>query len=91
MQTYFVMFQYASWDLAFHMIPMANIDLHFAKEQLMLFLREWYMHPNGQVRRGPVSLERLEWDVNDDNSSIAVFIRRSDPHHTKKETVQGAQ
>ncbi|XP_076434606.1 uncharacterized protein LOC143274621 [Babylonia areolata] len=40
---------YASWDLAFHMIPFANIDLHFAKEQLMLFLREWYMHPNGQI------------------------------------------
>ena len=43
--------QYASWDLAFHMVPFANIDLHFAKEQLMLFLREWYMHPNGQVGR----------------------------------------
>ncbi|KAK7474496.1 hypothetical protein BaRGS_00034250 [Batillaria attramentaria] len=40
---------YASWDLAFHMIPFANIDLHFAKEQLQLFLREWYMHPNGQI------------------------------------------
>ncbi|KAK7087534.1 uncharacterized protein [Littorina saxatilis] len=40
---------YASWDLAFHMIPFANIDLHFAKEQLLLFLREWYMHPNGQI------------------------------------------
>ncbi|KAK6192815.1 hypothetical protein SNE40_004222 [Patella caerulea] len=40
---------YASWDLAFHMIPFANIDIHFAKEQLLLFLREWYMHPNGQI------------------------------------------
>ncbi|KAL3857125.1 hypothetical protein ACJMK2_011820 [Sinanodonta woodiana] len=40
---------YASWDLAFHMIPMANIDIQFAKEQLILFLREWYMHPNGQI------------------------------------------
>lgn len=40
---------YASWDLAFHMIPVANIDLQFAKEQLLLFLREWYMHPNGQI------------------------------------------
>ena len=48
-------FQYASWDLAFHMIPMANVDLHFAKEQLMLFLREWYMHPNGQVCAGYIS------------------------------------
>ena len=49
------LFQYASWDLAFHMIPMANVDLHFAKEQLMLFLREWYMHPNGQVCAGYIS------------------------------------
>ncbi|XP_060066429.1 uncharacterized protein LOC132546729 [Ylistrum balloti] len=40
---------YASWDLAFHMIPMANIDIHFAKEQILLLLREWYMHPNGQI------------------------------------------
>jgi hypothetical protein len=40
---------YAAWDLAFHMIPFARIDPHFAKEQLLLFLREWYMHPNGQL------------------------------------------
>ena len=40
---------YAAWDLAFHMIPFADIDPQFAKEQLILFLREWYMHPNGQV------------------------------------------
>jgi hypothetical protein len=40
---------YAAWDLAFHMIPFANIDPYFAKEQLVLFLREWYMHPNGQI------------------------------------------
>jgi hypothetical protein len=40
---------YAAWDLAFHMIPFAEIDPHFAKEQLLLFLREWYMHPNGQL------------------------------------------
>jgi hypothetical protein len=40
---------YAAWDLAFHMIPMAHVDGDFAKEQLMLFLREWYMHPNGQI------------------------------------------
>ena len=40
---------YAAWDLAFHMIPMARIDDHFAKEQLILFLREWYLHPNGQI------------------------------------------
>ncbi|HEY3492304.1 MAG TPA: hypothetical protein VGK43_05090, partial [Solirubrobacterales bacterium] len=40
---------YAAWDLAFHMIPFARIDPEFAKEQLLLFLREWYMHPNGQI------------------------------------------
>jgi len=40
---------YAAWDLAFHMIPMCRIDPHFAKKQLGLFLREWYMHPNGQL------------------------------------------
>ena len=40
---------YASWDLAFHMIPFAKVDPNFAKEQLILFLREWYMHPNGQI------------------------------------------
>ncbi len=40
---------FAAWDLAFHMIPMARVDPTFAKEQLMLLLREWYMHPNGQL------------------------------------------
>jgi hypothetical protein len=40
---------YAAWDLAFHMIPFARIDPQFAKEQLVLLLREWYMHPNGQI------------------------------------------
>ena len=40
---------FAAWDLAFHMIPFARIDGKFAKEQLGLLLREWYMHPNGQI------------------------------------------
>jgi hypothetical protein len=40
---------YAAWDTAFQMVPFSRIDSHFAKEQLMLFLREWYMHPNGQL------------------------------------------
>ncbi len=40
---------YAAWDLAFHMIPMAEIDPELAKDQLILFLREWYMNPNGQL------------------------------------------
>ena len=40
---------YAAWDLAFHMIPFSRLDPDFAKDQLVLFLREWYMHPNGQI------------------------------------------
>ncbi len=40
---------YAAWDLAFHMLPFARLDPEFAKEQLILMLREWYMHPNGQL------------------------------------------
>jgi hypothetical protein len=40
---------FAAWDLAFHMIPMAELDPDFAKQQLSLLLREWYMHPNGQL------------------------------------------
>ncbi|NYF51158.1 MGH1-like glycoside hydrolase domain-containing protein [Tunturiibacter gelidoferens] len=40
---------FAAWDTAFHMIPMAEIDPVFAKNQLLVLLREWYMHPNGQM------------------------------------------
>ena len=40
---------YAAWDLAFHMLPMARLDPGFAKDQLLLLLREWYMAPSGQV------------------------------------------
>jgi len=40
---------YAAWDLAFHCIPLALVDPDFAKDQLILLLREWYMHPNGQL------------------------------------------
>ncbi|CAF1239600.1 unnamed protein product [Didymodactylos carnosus] len=40
---------FASWDLAFHMIPFSTIDENFAKSQLRLFVREWYLHPNGQM------------------------------------------
>jgi hypothetical protein len=40
---------YAAWDLAFHMLPFAQFDPDFARQQLLLLLREWYMHPNGQI------------------------------------------
>jgi hypothetical protein len=40
---------YAAWDLGFQVLPFARLDPDFAKEQLILLLREWYMHPNGQI------------------------------------------
>ncbi len=54
---------YAAWDLAFHMIPMARIDPEWAKRQMLLMLREWYMHPNGQ-------LPAYEWDFGDVNPPV---------------------
>jgi Glycosyl hydrolase family 63 C-terminal domain len=40
---------FAAWDLACHMIPFAKVDPDFAKQQIQLLLREWYLHPNGQI------------------------------------------
>ncbi|NNF07621.1 MAG: glucosidase [Candidatus Eisenbacteria bacterium] len=54
---------YAAWDLAFHCIPLAQIDPEFAKNQLILMLREWYMHPNGQ-------LPAYEWEFGDVNPPV---------------------
>jgi len=54
---------YAAWDLAFHCIPLALIDAEFAKEQLVLLTREWYMHPNGQ-------LPAYEWAFGDVNPPV---------------------
>jgi hypothetical protein len=54
---------YASWDLAFHCISLALVDPDFAKEQLILLLREWYMHPNGQ-------LPAYEWAFGDVNPPV---------------------
>src|SRR6266850_5841653 len=54
---------YASWDLAFHCIPLALVDSDFAKEQLLLLLREWYMHPNGQI-------PAYEWAFGDVNPPV---------------------
>ncbi|MBI2688750.1 MAG: glucosidase [Acidobacteria bacterium] len=54
---------YAAWDLAFHCIPLALVDPDFAKEQLMLMVREWYMHPNGQ-------LPAYEWAFGDVNPPV---------------------
>ncbi len=54
---------FAAWDVAFHMIPMARIDPAFAKGQLNLLLREWYMHPNGQM-------PAYEWNFSDVNPPV---------------------
>jgi hypothetical protein len=54
---------YAAWDLAFHMVPLALVDSEFAKDQLTLMLREWYMHPNGQ-------LPAYEWAFGDVNPPV---------------------
>ncbi len=54
---------YAAWDTAFHMIPFTRIDPKFAKDQLVLFLREWYLNPNGQI-------PAYEWNFSDVNPPV---------------------
>ena len=54
---------YAAWDLAFHCLPLAMVDAEFAKSQLILLTREWYMHPNGQ-------LPAYEWGFSDVNPPV---------------------
>src|SRR2546421_5827316 len=54
---------YAAWDLAFHCVPLALVDAEFAKEQLTLLVREWDMHPNGQ-------LPAYEWALGDVNPPV---------------------
>jgi len=54
---------YAAWDLAFHCVTLSLIDSDFAKEQLILMLREWYMHPNGQI-------PAYEWALGDVNPPV---------------------
>lgn len=54
---------YAAWDLAFHCIPIAQIDPDFAKRQLTILLREYYMHPNGQI-------PAYEWNFGDVNPPV---------------------
>lgn len=54
---------YAAWDLAFHCVPLALVDSEFAKQQLLLMTREWYMHPNGQ-------LPAYEWAMGDVNPPV---------------------
>jgi len=68
---------FAAWDLAFHCVPLSHVDPAFAKHQLLLMLREWYMHPNGQ-------LPAYEWKFEDVNppvhawAALAVFHGSAD-------------
>ena len=57
---------YAAWDLAFHCIPMAMLDPGFAKHQLLLIMREWYMKPDGQ-------LPAYEWHLGDVNPPVQAW------------------
>jgi hypothetical protein len=54
---------FAAWDTAFHMLPFAESDPDFAKDQMLLFLREWYLHPNGQI-------PAYEWKFSDVNPPV---------------------
>jgi hypothetical protein len=57
---------FAAWDLAFHCVPLAMVDPDLAKEQLLLLLREWYMHPNGQIAA-------YEWAFGDVNPPVLAW------------------
>ena len=57
---------YAAWDLAFHCLPLAQLDPEFAKNQLLLLCRDWYMHPNGQ-------LPAYEWKLSDVNPPVHAY------------------
>jgi hypothetical protein len=54
---------YAAWDLAFHCVALAHVDPEFAKSQLILLCREWYMHPSGK-------LPAYEWNFSDVNPPV---------------------
>lgn len=54
---------FAAWDLAFHCVPLATVDPEFAKRQLQLMVREWYMHPSGQI-------PAYEWNFDDVNPPV---------------------
>ena len=60
---------FAAWDLAFHCVPLAQIDAEFAKAQLNLLTREWFMHPSGQ-------LPAYEWALDDVNPPVHAWAAR---------------
>ena len=76
---------YAAWDLAFHTIPLAHLDPEFAKEQLVLLTREWYMHPNGQM-------PAYEWAFGDVNPPVHAWatwrVYQIDRKHSGKSDLE---
>ena len=60
---------FAAWDLAFHCIPLALVDPEWAKRQIIVMVRDWYMHPNGQ-------LPAYEWDFSDVNPPVHALAAR---------------
>ena len=73
---------YAAWDLAFHCVPLALVDSDFAKDQLTLMLREWYMHPNGQI-------PAYEWAFGDVNPPVHAWAAWRVYKIDKKRTGKG--
>ena len=68
---------FAAWDLAFHCVALAHVDPAFAKHQLLLLCREWYMHPNGQ-------LPAYEWAFGDVNPPVHAWAAlRGVPHRRR--------
>jgi hypothetical protein len=73
---------YAAWDLAFHCIPLSLVDPSFAKEQLLLLTRDWYMHPNGEF-------PAYEWKFSDVNPPVHAWATWSVYKNDKKNNGQG--
>ena len=73
---------YASWDLAFHCIPLALVDPHFAKSQLDIIVREWYQHPNGQI-------PAYEWNFGDVNPPVLAWAAWRIYQIERKQTGKG--
>ncbi|MGN6418432.1 MAG: MGH1-like glycoside hydrolase domain-containing protein [Pseudobacter sp.] len=73
---------YAAWDLAFQCIPMAMIDPTFAKHQLTLIMREWYMKPDGQI-------PAYEWNFSDVNPPVQAWAALQVYHIEKANTGKG--
>ena len=73
---------YAAWDSAFHSTSLALVDAHFAKEQLLLFTKEWYMAPNGQI-------PAYEWNFSDVNPPVQAWAAINVYQIEKKKTGKG--